>query len=577
MKPFDLRELFLSNKNSLLTKSPELFQKLAIKIISRILVINRINAFLADTNRQGLDFINELFDMLNFSFTISSRDREKIPANGKLIIIANHPLGALDGLALIKAIYEIRRDVKIVANDILTNIENLNSVILPYNVFSSKAQKDYLSRIENSLNNEEAVIFFPAAEVSRFSINGVKDGKWHNGALKLAKKHQSPILPIKVHARNTTKFYITSIINKKLSMLLLPREIFSKSNKNIHLSVGNIIPSQVLKSDFISDKLQNKLLKKHLYRIDKNKPIFKTEENIISAVDKQLIINELNKSKLIGKTLDNKSIFLSEYSNSPNVVREIARLREITFRTVGEGTGKRMDFDQYDKYYKHIVLFNDSESEIIGSYRVGVVQEIIKNHGIGGLYNSVEFYFSKEFENKLSSTLELGRSFIQPRYWKSNALDYLWQGIGAFLNEYPSIKYLFGAVSISDSYSYAAKSMIVYYYKKWYSSDKNYAVSKNQFNLSKNSEQALSLLFTSDNHQDDFFILKNSLKNLGYTVPVLFRRYVELCEYSAVKFLDFGIDKAFSNVVDGLIFLDLSQVKDNARSRYYLSKSLHNN
>ena len=205
----------------------------------------------------------------------------------------------------------------------------------------------------------------------------------------------------------------------------------------------------------------------------------------------------------------------------------------------------------------------------MGSYRLGLCKEIIEEHGIKGIYNASMYKFSDKFQATLLKSVELGRSFIQQKYWRSSALDYLWLGIGSFLMKHPDIHYLFGAVSISDYYSTDAKSLIVYFYKKWFGSTENLVHADNPFIMSRQQESDASQNLNSDDYNDDFRNLKTMLKNYGYSVPVLFRRYSELCEADGVKFLEFGVDESFSNVVDGLVLLDMDLLKESKKKRYY--------
>jgi len=257
-------------------------------------------------------------------------------------------------------------------------------------------------------------------------------------------------------------------------------------------------------------------------------------------------------------------------------MREISRLREITFRKVGEGTGKSADTDIYDNYYHHIVLWDEDALEIIGSYRLGVTKEIIAQYGVEGLYNSSQFFIHPEFNEVLTQSIELGRSFIQQRYWRSNALDYIWQGIGAFIKKNPDIRYLWGAVSISNSYSEFAKVLIVYYYKKWYQGNEKYATPMTPFVISKLQEEEASAILNGSSYEEDFRILKNTLKTMGYSVPILYKRYTELCNYGGAKFISFSVDESFMNAIDGLILVDLYDLKDEYKERYYQMKSFVN-
>ncbi|MEE4310371.1 MAG: GNAT family N-acyltransferase [candidate division KSB1 bacterium] len=571
MESINLKEIFDAHLPGYFDKYPKFISRLVLNLLERILMIPEINQFLArGKDKHGFEFIDELFDYLDFSYLISSQDQLKIPSEGKTIIVANHPLGALDGLALLRAVATVRQDVKIVANDILMHVDNLSDHFLPFNVFSTRPQRKHIEGIRQSILNDEAIIFFPAAEVSRLSLKGIRDRAWLNGPLYFARKFQTPVLPIYIKARNTYLFYYASLLHKRFSMFLLAREIDKKRNKSITLRVGDPIPSEHFTSSVINTKYQSRLLKRHVYRLGKKKPgIFKTVKTIIHPVDTKIIKNELAHAQLLTTTSDGKSLYLVEFDRSPNVVKEISRLREVTFRKVGEGTGAKTDFDRYDKYYKHIVLWDDDSLDIVGSYRLGLSKDIIDEYGVDGLYNASLFNFSDRFMPYLEQSLELGRSFVQQKYWRSNALDQLWQGLAAFVAQKPQIKYLFGAVSISDNYSSVAKNMIVYFYNKWFGDKENLVTAKYRYVLSRQQEKEMSQILNSEEYENDFINLKSTLKNLGFTIPILFRRYSELCEKDGVKFLDFDVDKDFSNCVDGLVILTLDKLKPSKRKRYF--------
>ncbi|MDW7679482.1 MAG: lysophospholipid acyltransferase family protein [bacterium] len=571
MEKLDLRQVIESKSPGYLERYPKIISNLIVNLLTRILQLNQINAFIEkNVDKRGFEFIDELFDHLDFSYLVSSQDRLKIPSEGRLICVANHPLGALDGLVLIKAISSIRPDVKIVANDILMNLENLKDLFLPYDIFSPTAQRSRLAGIKNALLNDETVIFFPAAEVSRLTIRGIRDRKWLKGPLYFAHKYQAPILPIYVKARNSILFYAVSLLAKSFSMFMLPREILRKGRRAVQLKVGDPIPNQNFKTKTINLKVQTRLLKRHVYRLAKHKKgIFKTEKTIIHPVDRKLLKSDLASAELLSQVAEAKKLYLTDFKSTTHIMREIFRLREVTFRKVGEGTGNKYDFDQFDKWYKHIVLWDEESLDIVGSYRLGLCREIIANHGIKGIYNASLYQFSEAFHPILDKAVELGRSFIQQKYWRSNALDYLWQGIGSFLMRHPDIRYLFGAVSISDYYSADAKSMIVYFYKKWFGGDEKLVTADHPFIMTRQQEDEAAQIFNNDDYNQDFRTLKTMLKNIGYSIPVLFRRYSELCEPNGVKFLAFGVDESFSNVVDGLVLLDMSMLKESKRQRYY--------
>ena len=286
-----------------------------------------------------------------------------------------------------------------------------------------------------------------------------------------------------------------------------------------------------------------------------------------------MIKKELNKSEYIGSLGNDKHIFITDYENSPYVLHEIARLREVTFRKVGEGTGNKLDIDKYDKIYKHIVLWDSNNLEIAGAYRAGIGNSLLSENK-PDFYSSSLFVFSEKFMNDyFPNSIELGRSFIQQKYWNSNALNLLWMGIGAFLAANSSIKYMFGPVSISNAYPLSAKEAIVFHYSKWFGEFYDYARSKNRFTISHKRMTELGEYFSGKSDKEDYIKLKHYLKPFGYTVPVLYKHYSELCNDEGVKFLDFGIDPDFDNCIDGLILVDIEKIKQEKKEKYIMQFS----
>lgn len=572
-KLIDVKKIIQEKYPDYLKKAPGFWRKMVYGIIKRIVKEKKINALLKDNlDKKGIRFIEDFFEKLNFTYSISAKDMERIPSEGKFLILANHPLGALDGLALIHIVHKIRRDVKIVANDIVYQIENLKEMILPYDdSFSEEIDEKNLQGIHLALKNENAVVLFPSPEVSRVSLSRIKETKWRKEVITLVQKADVPVLPVYITGKNSILFYLVSFFSKRLSMLMLPRETMKKRNKTIKIKVGNPILPSAFSS--LKPKTAIALLRKHTYGLawDK-KGYFKTERTIIHPVDRKELKNEIMKGPLLGKTEDEKMIFFLDFESYPVTMREIGRLREQTFRKMGEGTGEKIDQDEYDKYYRHLVLWDDKELEIVGAYRFGIAKEIVESKGIGALYTATLFDYTKNFDSYIPKSVELGRSFVQQKYWNSYALDYLWHGIGAFLVHNPDTEYLIGPVTISPTYVQNAKEMLVYFYRKWFPDHEKLAVSKNPFIIPEKREKELKEVFTGDSYKEDFKKLKSSLKYYNTSVPTLYKQYTELCETGEVVFPDFGIDESFGNCVDGLIIVPVKRLKEKKRIRYIDSK-----
>ncbi|MDB4837018.1 lysophospholipid acyltransferase family protein [Marinomonas sp.] len=557
-------------------KAPQFFDKSplitrpTLSILKRLFHENEVNQFLEKNDGcVGFEFIDCVLNHFNFSYQVSQIDRRNIPASGRVVIIANHPLGALDGLALLRLIGEIRPDVKIVANDMLMGFDGLKNLVLPVDNIGGKTARQQLKAIMNCLHNEEAVIIFPAGEVSRISPSGVKDQKWNQSYLKMAQKTNSPLLPVHIGGRNSMLFYTSSIVYRPLSTLQLANEMFRQRNRKIPMQVGQSIPIQEVAVLPLSDKEKSKLVKRHLYRIEKGKkPLLKTEKTVDHPQNRQLIKQELRAAEHLGSTKDNKQIYLVDYDPMSVTMKEIGRLREVAFRKVGEGTGESSDLDRFDQHYRHLVLWDEDALEIVGAYRIGEVARYMKEDKPNKIYSAELFQYSCDMEPYFEQGIELGRSFIQPKYWGKRSLDYLWYGIGAYLNRHPEIRYMFGPVSLSNSYPQMAKDLIVSFYSLHFSDNESLARSFTSYQVQAEHRQLCTELFSGDNYEEDFKVLKAQLSYLGASVPTLFKQYSELCEEGGVRFLDFGVDADFGYCVDGLVLVDLARVKEAKHKRY---------
>lgn len=488
-----------------LEKNSSALKKSLLKIAKKIVHEDTINTFINDNaHLKGFEFIDAVLEYFDFDYIVSSNDIENIPSTGKVIIIANHPLGGLDALCLLKLIGQIRKDVKIIANDFLAGFNALKSLFIPIDNFKSKQAKNDIKTIYEALNNEEALIIFPAGEVSRAGVKGIKDPVWSKGFLNFAINSNAPILPILIDGKNSKTFYTISIINKTFSTLLLSHEMFNKKSKNLHIKIGELIPNEHIIPKGLDKKYIVNLYKKHLYSLKKpHKSFFVTQKAICLAQDRRAIKEELKTSQLLGKTHDGKKIYLYDYKDDSIVLKELGRLREISFRKVGEGVNKKRDTDKYDIYYRHIILWDEEELEIVGAYRIGESDFIYTHLGIEGFYSNSLFKFNEVFVKKyLPNSIELGRSFVQPKYWGSRALDYLWYGIGAYLKQHPHIKTMFGPVSLSSTYPKTAKDLIVYYYSYYFKSHEILVTPTQAFQYS-NSLADIQDLFSQDNAKKD--------------------------------------------------------------------------
>jgi len=554
-------------KSERLKKAPPVVLSSIVKASKKLLHEDEINEFLKkNKDSVGIDFIDAVLEYFNIDFSRKQSEIENIPHSGRVVIIANHPLGALDALSLIKLIYSVRKDVKILANDLLNMFEQIGEFLLPVDVMKNKVAKLSVQMMSAHLEDEGALIIFPSGEVSRSSLTGIKDKRWKKGFLNVALKTFSPILPIHIKSKNSMLFYSASIVNNTLGTLLLPHEMFKSKRKSISISVGSLIPNDSFRTLPIQKNELVNIFKQHIYMIGRGKSgIFETQRAIAHPEKEKDIRKELKKCKMLGKTSDGKIIYLYEYIQDSIILKELGRLRELSFRKVGEGSGLRRDVDQFDKDYEHIILWSEEDLEIVGAYRVANTKKLLEEKK-GELYSSTLFKYSKKFEKYLDSSLELGRSFVQPKYWGSRALDYLWQGIGAYLRHHSEIKFMFGPVSLSGKNPKIANDLIVCFYDTYFQ-ENNLVTAKKPYRYEKDFEKNYGNIFSSKDFSQDFKELKSILSEYGVNVPTLYKQYVDLFEDGGVKFLDFCVDEDF-NSVDGFIFSDISKIKEKKRKRY---------
>ncbi len=545
------------------------FSRPVVELLRVMTAEDRVNATLTTLRAaRGFDFVEQALEHMGVRYHVAHTDRENIPAEGRVVIVANHPLGAIDALSLLHLVGSVRRDVRILANDVLMQLEPLGELLLPCEVFGEQGARG-LREAYRALEQEQALIVFPAGEVSRLRPNGVRDGRWSSGFLRFARKAGAPVLPVHVAARNSPMFYSLSMLAKPLATLLLPREMYAAGKARITLTVGAQVPPAALTRDGMDEKRVAQRMRAHIYRLPRRKPPkFATSSAIAHPENPQAIKRALARAEALGATTDGKRILLLDARPDCPAMREIGRLRELSFRKVGEGTGLKRDLDAYDGWYRHVVLWDEQTLEIVGAYRLGEGARILAERGAAGFYSASLFEFAPAAHGFLAEAVELGRSFVQPRYWGSRSLDYLWQGIGAYLRTRPQVRYLFGPVSLSASLPEAARGWIVHAHRHYFGDPDGLARARNPYRDEPGLAAVAAERWAGRDVAAGLAALKQELGTVEAALPILYRQYVDLVEPEGVRFLDFGVDPAFGHCIDGLIRVDLTYLKPAKRSRY---------
>lgn len=532
-----------------------------LRTLGRWSRLDEAYGFLAENaHLRDFAFVDAAMDFLQLRYEVAPEACGRIPPHGRLLIVANHPSGALDALALLHCVGSVRRDVKIVANDFLAGIESLRNLLLPVRILGGQPGADSLRAVEQALAEEQCVIVFPAGEVSRLGPRGVTDTRWRRGFLRFAHASAAPVLPVRIQARNSMLFYGASALFKPAGTALLAREMFKRGQRRIGLRIGQ--PMRLQPDEPPQQALRR--VRRALYALGRDEvPASEAVLALAAPVDPKAIAVGVASLEVLGNTADGKLICVGRLVPGSPLLREIGRLRELTFRAVGEGTGHRIDVDRYDTWYEHILVWDAPAQKIAGAYRVARGAPVLAEQGLKGLYTASLFRYADDALPRIAEGMELGRSFVAPEYWGSRSIDYLWQGIGAYLRRHPRVRYLFGAVSISAALPLPAREQIVAYYQRYFAETEPRAVSHHPFRYT-----AAPPSFGELDPATAFAVMKQNLAALGASVPMLYKQYTELCEPGGARFLAFGVDPAFSDSIDGLIEVDLQRIRPDKRARY---------
>ena len=551
-------------------------------IILKILKISTINKiYNRNKHLSNLEFLDALLKEFKIRFEIPEEDLKRLPKDGAYITVSNHPLGGVDGILLLKLMIEQRSDFKIIANFLLHKIEPLIPYIMPVNPFQNRKDiKSSVTGFKNALlhiKEGHPLGIFPAGEVSTY-----RDGKllvdkpWEAAAMKLAKKAKVPIVPIYFHAKNSPLFYRLSKISDTLRTAKLPSELLTQKNRVIKVRIGRPISvkdqeqHETLEefSDFIRKKtymLSNAFEKpKILKNISSSIKISKAPKKIITPVNPLIMRSEVDDLRAKDFRLlqsKNYEVYLAPAATIPNILREIGRLREITFREIGEGTNKAIDLDHFDTYYHHMFLWDTDAECLAGAYRMGLGTEIYEAFGIDGFYLQDLFRFEPELHDMMSKSIELGRAFIIKQYQqKPMPLFLLWKGIVHTTLRFPNHKYLIGGVSISNRFSNFSKSLMIEFMKSHYYDPylAQYVHPKKEFKVKLKDADKDFVFDATEADLNKFDKIIDEIEPGALRLPVLLKKYIK----QNARLIAFNEDPLFNNAVDGLMYIRISDLPD---------------
>jgi putative hemolysin len=520
-------------------------------------------------------------------YRISATDLERIPTSGAAVVMANHPFGVLDGAILGALLERVRPDVKIMTNVLLAGIPELQERCIFVDPFgqrgSAALNRRALKQALAWLREGGMLAVFPAGEVSHILLRRMEiaDPEWSSTVVRLIRLTGAASVPLFFEGRNSIAFQTVGLLHPVLRTAWLLNEFLQQTHKRVEVRVGTAISAEAV-SHAGNDREATGYLRWRTYLLAQRgqephqlppalRAVFlrKKQEPIGPPPATQDLVNDLRGLGTENCLDENKdfSVFLANPGQIPNVLHEVGRLREITFRAVGEGTGKSTDIDRFDHYYQHVLLWSKAKQELVGAYRLGLTEDILPRFGTAGLYTSTLFRYDARLFDHFGPALELGRSFVRPEYQRQYApLLMLWRGIGRFLAVNPQLTILFGAVSISSRYNRVSRELIVRFFRARENDRElsQFIAPRRPFRSGWIRPGDCPTTCTRLKDLDDLTDPIADVEADGKGLPILIKQYAKL----GGRLLSFNVDREFSNVLDGLVVVDLRATDPGVLERY---------
>ena len=589
MKQENTAPLLIDLKEILHTPLQRLLLYTIGPLFSRFLGVRKINR-VYDAAR-GLEtdtFSKKILSGIPVSYELPVRELQSLQAlEGPVVVVCNHPFGGIDALLLLRILGRIRPDYKVFANYLLMRVPEVKDKLLPINPFETpESQRENLASTRDGylyLKSGGLLGVFPSGEVSSLSYSDryAKDKAWNASIARMIRKTGATVIPLYFEGKNSPFFHFTGMLSMKLRTVLLVREFMYPETPKIKFKIGKpISPSRLM--EFSEDTALIQYLQSKTYLLGYNlthpkirlKRILATmqkpvPEKIVAPIASEVLAKEISglPSACLLVEKSEMQVFCCQSEQAPQLIREIGRLREISFRATGEGTGKSIDLDLYDDYYQHLFVWNRDKNEVVGGYRIGRSDEILDRYGKSGLYTISLFRIKRELFDELGPSLEMGRSFVREEYQKSYApLMLLWMGIGHFVKKHPQYRHLFGPVSITSDFHTASQSLLVSFlnHNSIHTKLTDLVKPRNRFVGEKGVNQARFYNAFSIQNLNDIQELISEIENHNLKVPILLKHYLKL----GGKLLAFNVDPDFNNVVDGLIVVDLTETDEKMLEKY---------
>jgi putative hemolysin len=568
---------------------PESFQRVPAPVLGALKKLTGLDGLQQLYNHSqsssAQEFAARALERLGIACDIGVRDRGRIPRSGGAILVANHPYGLLEGFLLTNLLAGIRPDVKFLANGLLAEIPELTPIVIPVDVFGSGEKATQVNRRSlvdsiHWLRNGGMLVIFPAGIVSSWDWRqtSVTDAPWNRSAARLASMTKAPVIPAYFVGQNSVPFHLMGLIHPALRTMRLPAELMNKRGTRIEIRTGNPVDHKELAQSGETPEQQTEYLRGRTYLLAfreqvaaalRAKPVIPRNSVVVPAIPAGELEGEI--ARLQPQQLLDQSgayeVYAARTRDIPAVLTEIGRLREVTFRLAGEGTGRSTDLDSFDSYYDHIFVWHRGNRELAGAYRLARTTPILEWRGVRGLYTSTLFRYRPEFFKRIGPAIELGRSFVRPEYQKEySPLLLLWKGIAKYAASNPGFPVLFGAVSISNDYSPAARQLMVEYLRRQTGRDPLQSLMRprHPFRAPLLGSAELKRIAASASTLDSLSAAVGEMESGARGVPVLLRQYGKL----GGRVLGFNVDHDFAGALDGLILVDLRTADSASLKRY---------
>jgi len=558
------------------------------RFAEKLLPLEQAHQLYARVRKSAAGFVLEnLLREMKVDLWLDGADLDRIPKKGPVVVVANHPYGMLDGAVLAVLLSRVRHDVKVMTNFLLEGVPELEQHCIfvdPLDpIGSADRNRRALKQAVEWLRQGGMLAMFPAGEVSHWRMpqGAVVDPQWNCTATRLIRLSGAAALPVYFCGRNSLGFQVVGMIHPRVRMAFLLQEFLQQSGKSVALRVGSAIPADSIAS-IASDREATEYLRWRTYLLAQRgkkqiqlpaalRSVFPQAgaEPITAGLPRELLLCDIDALPRRRCLVENAefAVYAARAPEIPHLLEEIGRLRELTFRTAGEGTGKRWDLDRFDRYYWHLLLWSKTKSELVGGYRAGNTAEIIAEHGVNGLYTNTLFRFDERLFKKMGTALELGRSFVRPEYQREYApLLLLWKAIGRFVTLRPETAVLFGAVSISNSYNRASRELIYSFFEARKQGDDlaGLVTPRRPFRPGRIGRWDCRAVAHVLRDLDELSEPIADVETDGKGLPILLKQYAKV----GGKLLGFNVDRKFSDVLDGLVVVDLRHTQSALLERY---------